>query len=106
MCGLALFDIGTQDREKLNPFQQRIMRVLRFLQHSLLEGEKAQLAIHVEFRIKWRMSRVPAGFSGCGFLARRGARLLVPLVEVGWVDISVLKGILRPALRSRHGGVT
>ena len=43
-----LVEIGEQDGEKLDALDQRIRRVLRFLQHAPLESEQTQFAIKVQ----------------------------------------------------------
>ena len=46
-----LVEVGREDGQELEPFQQRHRRVLRFLQHPAIELQPAQLAIDVEGRI-------------------------------------------------------
>ena len=41
--------IGTDDGQKLDPLQQRIARVLGFVQHSLVEGQPSQFAVQIPF---------------------------------------------------------
>ena len=41
--------IGTDDGQKLDSLQQRVTRVLGFVQHPLIEGQPSQLAVQIPF---------------------------------------------------------
>ena len=44
-------EIGGDDAEKAEAFEQRLAFVLGFLQYAAIEGQPAQLAVDVELRI-------------------------------------------------------
>ncbi len=46
-----LVEVGAADAEELEALEQRIRRILRLLEHAMIELELAQLAVEVERRI-------------------------------------------------------
>ena len=48
---------GRDDRQELDPLEQRMPRVERLLQHALIEFQPAQLTIDVEPRVLYRASQ-------------------------------------------------
>jgi hypothetical protein len=56
-------EVRTYDAEELQSFQQRIVRIARFIQHALIELEPAQLAVEKVRRIgcfcvHWRIQGI------------------------------------------------
>ncbi len=108
-----LVQVGAQDGEKLYPLKQRVLVVLSLLQHSFLEGKKAEFPVNVESRIAHRtgVGRRPIWFDSCCWRlpACRLTRLLVLVAEVRAVDIAVqhiLRDYRRPWLLTlSRGGV-
>ena len=43
-----LVEVGTQDGEELQTFQQRIRFILRFIQNPMLKSEQAEFSIDIE----------------------------------------------------------
>ena len=47
-----LVEVGLEDGQELEPFQQRHLRVLSFLQDAAVELQPTQLAVDVERRVR------------------------------------------------------
>ena len=71
-----LVEIGAEDGEELDAFQQRVLIVLGFLQHAPLERQQAEFAIQIKRRIfeidlRHDGRRCALGNRGCGGGFRR-----------------------------------
>jgi len=46
-----LIEIGAEDRQELDAFEQRVARVVCFIQHATIELKPAQLAVQIQGRM-------------------------------------------------------